>query len=440
MRERVCVIGAGVSGLTAGKSLRDWGVPYTCFDASDEVGGNWYFGNPNGRSSAYRSLHIDTSKKAISFADFPMDGRYPDFPHHTEVHRFLREYADRFALRDRIRFRTVVEHARRMDAGGWRIQTSDGETHEFDALLVCNGHHWDPSLPEFPGSFDGDTIHSHYYIDPSEPLDLYGKRVVVVGIGNSGVDICSELSRKGVAERVFISTRSGAWVIPKYAFGRPVDQVFKTSPTLPLNLQHRIAGLLPRLVSGRMEDFGLPTPNHRFLEAHPTVSSELLLRLGSGDAVAKPNIEELLGDRVRFADGTVEQADAIIYATGYKISFPFFDPEFVSAPGNVLPLYKRMFKPGIDDLAFIGLGQAIPTIFPFAECQAKLAARWLAGDWAPPSEAEMEAEIRRDERRHGHWVPRARHTIELDYYVYEYDLRKRVIPAGRARARALATG
>ncbi len=178
---------------------------------------------------------------------------------------------------------------------------------------------------------------------------------------------------------MFLSTRSGAWVIPKYAFGRPIDQVVKTNPRVSLNLQHRLAGLLPRLVSGRMEDFGLPTPNHRFLEAHPTVSSELLLRLGSGDAVAKPDIEELLGDRVRFADGTVEQADAIVYATGYKITFPFFDPSFISAPRNVLPLYKRMFKPGIDDLAFIGLGQAIPTIFPFAECQSKLAAQLARG-------------------------------------------------------------
>jgi hypothetical protein len=186
-----------------------------------------------------------------------------------------------------------------------------------------------------------------------------------------------------------------------------------------------------------MEDFGLPTPNHRFLEAHPTVSSELLLRLGSGDAMAKPDITELLGDRVRFADGTVEPVDAIVYATGYKISFPFFDPGFIAAPGNVLPLFKRMFKPGIDDLAFVGLGQAIPTIFPFAECQAKLVGRWLAGDWALPSQAEMEAEIKRDERLHvRHYASRQRHTMQLDYYLYEYDLRKRVLPAGRARAQA----
>jgi cation diffusion facilitator CzcD-associated flavoprotein CzcO len=434
-----CVIGAGASGLTAIKALGDRGIPHTCFEASDDIGGNWYFQNPNGRSSAYRSLHIDTSRNSISFQDFPMDERYPDFPHHSEIKQWLGEYADRFALRDRIRFNTRVEQAERLDGGGWRIRWSgpdgEGEDH-FDALLVCNGHHWDPSYPDFPGHFDGETVHSHHYIDPTNPLALVGKRVLVVGIGNSAVDITSELARKGVADQVFISTRSGAWIIPKYVFGRPADQVVKTNPRLPLGLQRRMGAVMQRIVSGRMEDFGLPTPNHRFLEAHPTVSSELLLRLGSGDAVAKPNVSELLGDRVRFEDGSVEQVDAIVYATGYKISFPFFDPEFISAPGNVLPLYKRMFKPEIDDLAFIGFGQAIPTIFPFAECQSKLVGRWLAGDWAPPSPAEMEREIRRDEQRYvRHYNQRPRHTMQLDYYVYEYDLRKRVIPEGQERAR-----
>ncbi len=439
-RPNTCVIGAGVSGLTTVKALGDWQVPHTCFEASDDVGGNWYFRNPNGRSSAYRSLHIDTSKNAISFSDFPMDERYPDFPHHTEIRQFLSEYADQFGLREHIRFGTAVDGAQRLDGGGWGITTSDGAEHRFDALLVCNGHHWDPSYPDFPGSFDGETIHSHHYIDPTDPIDLVGQRVLVVGIGNSAVDITSELARKGVAEQVFISTRSGAWVMPKYVFGRPADQVFKTNPRLPLGLQRRIARMLPPIVAGRMEDFGLPKPDHHFLEAHPTVSSELLLRLGSGDAMAKPNVTELMGDRVRFADGSVERVDAIVYATGYRISFPFFDPDFISAPGNVIRLYKRMFKPGIEDLAFVGFGQAIPTIFPFAECQSKLAARWLAGDWAPPSPPEMEAEIKRDERRFvKHFNPRPRHTMQLDYYVYEHELRKQVIPEGQERARRAHT-
>jgi cation diffusion facilitator CzcD-associated flavoprotein CzcO len=428
------IIGAGVSGLTALKALRDWEIPHACFEASDDIGGNWYFRNPNGRSSAYRSLHIDTSRNAISFADFPMDERYPDFPHHTQINEFLHEYAERFGLREHIRFNTTVERATRLDGGGWDI---DGE--RFDALLVCNGHHWNPSLPEFPGRFDGPTLHSHHYIDPTDPLDLTGKRVLVVGIGNSAVDIACELGRKGVADQVFISTRSGAWVLPKYAFGRPIDQVFKTNPRLPLGVQRRAARLLPRVVSGRMEDFGLPTPNHHFLEAHPTVSGELLLRLGSGDVIAKPDVAALQGDGVRFTDGSVERIDAIVYATGYQISFPFFDPNFISAPGNVLPLYKRMFKPEIDDLCFIGFGQAIPTIFPFAECQSKLAGRWLAGDWALPSAAAMQREIRRDERRHvKHYNRRPRHTMQLDFYIYDHDLRTRVIPQGQERARRAA--
>jgi cation diffusion facilitator CzcD-associated flavoprotein CzcO len=427
----VCVIGAGVSGLVSCKALRDHGVEHTCFEASDDVGGNWYFGNPNGRSSAYRSLHIDTSKERISFADFPMPAHYPDFPHHTELHAWLRDYADTFGLRESIRFGSAVERAERLDGGGWEV---DGE--RFDALVVCNGHHWDPRWPDFPGSFDGEAIHSHDYIDTSDPVDMHGKRVLVVGIGNSAVDIASEISRKGVAERTFLSTRSGAWVMPKYIFGRPADQLVKTNPRIPMRLQRRMGALLQRLVSGKPESFGLPTPNHRFLEAHPTVSSEILLRLGSGDAVAKPDVAALEGDRVRFADGSVEEVDVVVYATGYNISFPFFDPSFLSAPDNRLSLYKRMFKPGLEDLVFVGLGQAIPTIFPFAELQAKLMGRYFAGQWALPPAREMERTIRADEAKHiKHFSSRPRHTMQLDWYVYEHDLVKREIPAGEARAR-----
>jgi cation diffusion facilitator CzcD-associated flavoprotein CzcO len=433
----VCVIGAGVSGLTAGKALSDYGVPYTCFEASDEVGGNWYFQNPNGQSSAYRSLHIDISKPSISFRDFPMSDRYPDYPHHAHIHEWLCDYADAFGLRERIRFGARVQRAERGPAGGWRVALDDGSEHRFDALLVCNGHHWSPRYPSFPGSFDGPRIHSHDYIDPSTPLDLYNKRVLVVGIGNSAVDIVSELARKTVCDTVFLSTRSGAYVVPKYVFGKPIDQVVKPNPLLSAGLQRSLGRVIQRVINGRMEDFGLPTPNHRFLEAHPTVSSELLGRLGAGDAIAKGDVQELLGDRVRFADDSVEPLDAIIYATGYDVSFPFLDPGLVSAPENVLPLYKRMFKPGIDDLAFIGFGQAIPTIFPFAELQSKLAARWLSGDWAPPSDADMHAEIPRDEAFHtGHFVAKPRHTMQVDWYAFEHELKTRSIPAGQARARA----
>jgi cation diffusion facilitator CzcD-associated flavoprotein CzcO len=429
------VIGAGISGLTAGKALSDRGLPYECFESSDDIGGNWYFRNPNGASSAYESLHIDTYRDSVSFRDMPMGEEYPDYPHQAQIKAYLDRYAEAFGLREAIEFKTEVERAERKPGGGWKLTLGDGSQREFDFLIVGNGHHWDPRFPDFPGSFEGETIHSHHYLGPKDPLDLHGKRVLVVGIGNSAVDITSELSRKGVAEKVFLSTRSGAWVMPKYLFGKPVGQIIKTSPHLPVKLQRWLARPIPYIASGRMEDFGLPTPNHHFLEAHPTVSSELLLRLGSGDAVAKPNVAELMGDRVRFEDDTVEEVDAIIYATGYKITFPFFDESVLSAPDNRLPLYKRIFKPGLDDLALIGFAQVIPTLFPFVELQSKLVAAYADGGWALPSEAEMEAGIEADDRlQNGGYTDRPRHTMQVDWYLYEHDIRAKELPAGRKRA------
>lgn len=305
-------------------------------------------------------------------------------------------------------------------------------------LVVANGHHWDPRYANFPGEFTGEQIHSHHYIDPSEPLDLHGRRILVVGIGNSAADIVSELAQRSLDNTVFLSTRSGAWVVPKYLFGKPVDQLVATQPRLPLKAQRIAARILPRLASGRMEDYGLPTPNHEFLEAHPTQSAELLVRLGSGDAFAKPDVERLDGGRVTFADGTAEDIDAIIWATGYNITFPFFDPEFISAPDNRIDLYKRMFKPGIDDLVFVGFGQAIPTLFPWVECQAGVMARYVIGDYRPPEPADMEAALRADDRRFtGHMHDSPRHRQQLDYHVYEYETRTRELPAGRERAERL---
>jgi cation diffusion facilitator CzcD-associated flavoprotein CzcO len=436
-RPTTCVIGAGISGLTAGKALADSAVPYTCFEASDDLGGNWYFGNPNGRSSAYRSLHIDTYRDSVSFRDMPMGDDYPDYPHHEQIFGYLHDYADAFGLRERIRFETPVEHAERKRGGGWRITLGGGEAQDFDFLVVGNGHHWDPRHPDFPGGFDGETLHSHHYLSPTEPVDLTGKRVLVVGIGNSAVDIVSELSRKGVAEKVYLSTRSGAWVMPKYLFGKPIGKLVKTNPLLPLRLQRLLARPLPYIASGRMENYGLPAPNHHFLEAHPTVSSELLLRLGSGDAVAKPNVAELQGDRVLFEDGSAEEVDAIVYATGYNITFPFFDPGLLSAPDNDLPLYKRIFVPGLDDLALIGFAQTVPTLFPFVELQSKVVARYLIGDYALPPEDAMRDAIRADQERYwGSVADRPRHTMQIDLYLYEHDMKRRELPAGRERARA----
>jgi cation diffusion facilitator CzcD-associated flavoprotein CzcO len=431
---RTAVIGAGISGLTAGKMLSDYGVPYTCFESSDRVGGNWAFGNPNGHSSAYRSLHIDTSKHQLSFRDFPIDDGFPDFPHHTQIKQYLDAYADAFDLRENIEFENGVAHAGRLPGGGWELTDGRGDRRRFDLLVVANGHHWDPRYAEFPGEFAGETIHSHHYIDPRTPIDMAGKRILVVGIGNSAADVAVELSTKSLQTEVTLSTRSGAWIVPKYIAGRPADKYFRTLPYVPLGWQRKLVQTFQPLTAGRPENFGLPTPNHKFFEAHPTQSVELPLRLGSGDVVPKPDVERLDGHTVHFVDGTTREIDVIVLATGYNITFPFFDPDFISAPDNKLSLYKRMFAPGIDDLVFAGFAQAVPTLFPFVESQARLIGAYAAGHYRLPDEAEMRETIAADERMYlGHVVDRPRHTQQVDYFVYERDMRVNELPAGRRR-------
>ncbi|NYG57319.1 cation diffusion facilitator CzcD-associated flavoprotein CzcO [Nocardioides daedukensis] len=434
-RPSTAIIGAGISGLTASKMLGDYGVPYTCFESSDRIGGNWAFGNPNGHSSAYRSLHIDTSKHQLSFRDFPMPDSYPDFPHHSEIKAYLDSYAAAFDLEESIEFRNGVEQARHLDGAGWELNLQDGSTRHVDFLVVANGHHWDPRLPDFPGEFAGESFHSHHYVDPRTPLELTGKRILVVGLGNSAADITVELSSRALENEVTLSTRSGAWIVPKYFAGKPADKFYRTSPHIPVAWQRKFVQVMQPMTAGRPEDYGLPTPNHKFFEAHPTQSVELPLRLGSGDVVPKPDIARFDGHTVHFVDGTTREIDVIIYATGYNITFPFFDPDFLSAPDNQLRLYKRMFRPGIPDLAFIGFAQSTPTLFPFVEAQTRLLAAHLVGAYELPDPAEMEQTITADEQKYiGHMQNSARHTQQVDYFLYEHDLRTRELPAGRVRA------
>jgi dimethylaniline monooxygenase (N-oxide forming) len=431
----VCVIGAGSSGIAAAKALHERGIPFDCFEKSDRVGGNWVFANKNGMSSAYRSLHINTSRERMEYTDYPMPASYPDFPHHTEIARYFDDYVDHFGFRDRIAFETGVERAERDGAGTWTVTLETGATRRYDMLLVANGHHWDPRWPEpaFPGAFDGEQMHSHHYLENS---DFRDKNVLVVGIGNSAMDIAVESSF--VARKTFISSRRGAYILPKYLFGRPLDQigVNALTPILPFSFRRAILMTMYRIGVGKVEDYGLPKPDHRIGEAHPTISADFLNRIAHGEMTWKPNVQALEGGSVRFEDGTAEPIDVIVWCTGYKVTFPFFDESLISAPENDLPLFKRMFKPGIDNLAFIALLQPLGATMPLAEAQGRFVASYLRGEYLLPSRTAMEAEIDRDrERMFKRYVASKRHTMQVDFDNYLYALGKE-LKAGAARAQA----
>jgi cation diffusion facilitator CzcD-associated flavoprotein CzcO len=431
----VCVIGAGSSGIAAAKALHERGIPFDCFEKSDQVGGNWVFGNRNGMSSAYRSLHINTSRERMEYSDFPMPKSYPDFPHHTHIAEYFNDYVDRFGVRERIIFETGVDSARRGDDGVWTITLDTGETRAYDALAVANGHHWDPRWPEpaFPGEFNGEQMHAHYYVDNEGFRD---KNVLVVGIGNSAMDIAVESSF--VARKTFLSSRRGAYILPKYLFGRPLDQIGVNALTgkLPWGFRQTILSAMYRVGVGKVQDYGLPEPDHKLGDAHPTISADFLNRIAHGEMTWKPNVERLDGERVVFEDGSTEPIDIIVWCTGYKVTFPFFDEDFISAPDNDLPLFRRVFKPGLDNLAFVGLLQPLGAIMPLAEAQGRWLASYLRGEYRLPPLAEMEADIRAErDRMFRRYVASKRHTMQVDFDNYLYELGKE-LKAGAARARA----
>jgi dimethylaniline monooxygenase (N-oxide forming) len=432
---RACIIGAGSSGIAAAKGLHERGIPFDCFEKSDRVGGNWVYGNKNGMSAAYRDLFINTSRPRMEYTDYPMPESYPDFPHHTHIAAYFDKYVDHFGFREKITFETGVERASRDASGVWNLQLDTGETREYDALLVANGHHWNPRWPEpaFAGSerFSGIQMHAHSYRENSI---FAGKRAVIVGMGNSAMDIAVECSY--VAERTYLSGRQGVWIIPKYIFGKPVDQM-RNDPRVPFKVRQRFTQALIRSYAGPPERYGLPKPNHRFGEAHPTISGRILDRIQHGTITPKPNIDSFEGSRVKFVDGSAVEADVVVHCTGYKITFPFFDEDLISAPDNRIELFRRVYHPEIPNVFFIGLLQPLGAIMPLAETQGAWVGDYLLGDYALPDQPRMRADIRADQAAmRTRYVASKRHTIQVDFDDYLHALAKeRREGAARARAR-----
>lgn len=427
---RVCIIGAGSSGIAAAKVLKEYGIPFDCYEAGDCIGGNWVYENSNRMSSAYKSLFINTSKQCMQYSDYPMPDHYPVFPHHTHIAEYFNEYVDHFNVRPHIHFNTSVTSALPLENGGWEVTLQDGATHRYSALCIANGHHWDPRWPDppFAGHFDGSVIHSHHYKTPDAYVD---KRVLVVGFGNSAMDIAVEISR--VSAMTYLAVRRGFHIIPKYILGKPLDQQ-SVAHFLPWGWRRKLLGPILRLQLGKLTDFGLPEPDHPILHAHPTISSDILNRITHGCIQPKPTIQRLDGDGVIFTDGTRERVDYIIYCTGYKVTFPFFRPEHIAARNNDLPLFHRVFHPHYLDLFFIGLLQPLGAIMPLAELQSKWVASYLLGNYALPSTSEMLQAMQRERdemyKRYGN---SPRHTMQVDVEPYVEGVLKEMKRGGKRK-------
>jgi thioredoxin reductase len=448
MTRGVCIIGAGSSGIAAAQVLHARGIDFDCFEVGSQVGGNWRYQNDNGMSSAYRSLHINTSRRLMEFKAFPMPVSLPEYPNHSQIAAYFDAYVDHFGLRDKIAFRTEVVKVepRGATAGDGRYavtlrarnehgEPAEPELRHYDHVVVANGHHWDPRWPEpsYRGAetFTGQQLHAHYYRTPDV---LVGKRVLVLGIGNSACDIAVESSR--VAAETYLAMRRGAHILPKFIFGMPTDHL--TSSPLgrgPLKLQQLGMAAMLRIAQGKVTDYGLPEPDHAVLHAHPTVSDDLLTRLGHGDITIRPNIERFEGGKVFFVDGTAVEIDTVVYCTGYKVTFPFLDERLVSVRDNRIDLYRRVVDPDHPGLYFVGLIQPLGAIMPLAEAQSEWIADLVGGEAMLPPYDEMRRQIRiYDERLRKRFVASKRHTMEVDFHAYLSEI-ERERRESRERAR-----
>ncbi|KAG9468011.1 dimethylaniline monooxygenase [N-oxide-forming] 2-like [Eleutherodactylus coqui] len=386
---KIAVIGAGLSGLTCIKCCLDEGLDPTCFERSDDIGGVWRFSNDieDGRASIYQSVVSNTSKEMMCFSDFPFPENYPNFVHNSKMLEYQRKYAEEFNLLKYIQFKTIVISAKKCkdfeSSGRWNVTTEkDGkqETTIFDGVMVCSGHHIDPYYPleSYPGikQFRGQYFHSHQYKNSD---GFKGKRVVIVGMGNSAADIAVELSR--TASQVFLSTRRGAWVISRvFDQGYPWDICFDTRfenfkrNTLPM-------GITAFLIEAKMNqwfchaNYGLqPVDRTQFKE--PLINDELPSRITCGFVVVKPAVIDFTETAAKFDDGSIEEnIDVVIFATGYSFSFPFLDESIIKMENNKANLYKYIVPPTLEKptLGIIGLIQPLGPIMPTAELQG----RWL---------------------------------------------------------------
>jgi dimethylaniline monooxygenase (N-oxide forming) len=437
---KVGIIGAGAAGICSAKYLLAAGLDVTLFEAGSMIGGLWVYDNDNGRSSAYASLHINSEKRNTQFHDFPFDPETQEFPSHEDMAEYLNAFARNFGVAERIRFNSKVTRVTpAVDDGTlrWVVEVNDGaERHEFDSVIVAAGHLTEHVMPPFAGDFEGEIMHSHYY---RVPAPFAGKRVLVVGSGNSGCDITADLTAH--AARTVMAARSPELIVPKIFMGRPVTQITGQfeKPWLPSDLPRLARRIITYLSHGPMERFGLRTPKGR---THPTSHATLINLLAYRRAFAKPGVVNASGQTIRFADGTSEEFDTVICATGYHIRFPYLDETIAKVERGGMAMFNRIVSPGWPGLYFVGyFNTAGSSNLRMFEAQSRWIARVEVGECILPSRQEMLADIAAtDAYYEKHYPGGPRYALEIEPLRYVRGLAAEARRGARRMRRVSAAG
>ncbi len=358
------IIGAGFVGLGIAQALKEAGILYDQVDASDQIGGNWYHG-------VYETAHIISSRKVTQFTNFPMPEDYPDFPSAQNMRDYINAFADHFNLREPIELNRKVSYVRPVENNLWEVTFNNQEQRIYKAVVMCNGHHWCKRFPKFEGEFKGEIIHSKDY---KRPEQLRGKKVLVIGGGNSACDIAAEAARVGA--KCVLSMRESVWFIPKTFAGIPVADLSKKGRS-PDWYQRLMTYLLISFTFGKHESYGLSKPKHRIFEKHPTINNEVPYYIKHGRIIPKPDVRRLDDWSVEFVDGSREEFDLIVCATGFYVAYPFLPPELQRVRGSVVECYGDSFLDDYKGLYYIGWYQPRSGIGSIISAFAPVFARYL---------------------------------------------------------------
>ena len=374
---RYALIGAGPAGLAGARNLRRFGIDFDGFESAAEVGGLWNIDNP--RSTMYESAHLISSRTTTQFSEFPMPEGTPDYPGHAHLRRYFAEFAREFDLAEHFRFTTEVVSVKPV-GGMWEVAWRDGAgtgSAIYDGVILANGTLSTPSVPNFDGSFSGELLHSSAYTSPDI---FHGKRVLIIGAGNSGCDIAVDAVHH--AASVDLSVRRGYYFVPKYLFGRPADTLNQGRP-LPARIKQWIDTRVLRLFTGDPVRFGFPKPNYRIYESHPIVNTLVLQHLGQGDLRIRPDVDHFDGHTVHFVDGTSGDYDLVMLATGYVLDYPFLDRRHLNWSGMAPKLFLNIFGSNTgqstpNGIYVLGMVEASGLGWQGRYEQAELLARYLS--------------------------------------------------------------
>ncbi|MDI9335573.1 MAG: NAD(P)-binding domain-containing protein [Gammaproteobacteria bacterium] len=377
--QQIALIGAGPAGLAMAQNCAKLQIPFQGFESHNEVGGLWNINNP--QSTMYSSAHLISSAKMTEFTEFPMPQGTPDYPSHSLMCAYFQAYADAFDLRKHYRFNTKVLSVKPLTKNPdslWQVDTqstTDASIRSavYQGVVIASGTLSYPNLPKLKGQFDGEMWHTAQYKSPEQ---LAGKRVLIVGAGNSGCDIAVDAAHH--AQSVDISVRRGYYFVPKYIFGKPADTI-GGKIKLPRRLKQRIDAMILRWFTGDPSRFGFPKPNYKIYESHPIVNSLILYHIGHGNVGVKPDISRLDQHTVWFQDGSHQSYDLILLATGYQLHYPFIDKTLLNWQGFAPQLFLNIFSPHFRRLAVVGMVESNGLGWQGRYEQAKLVAAYWQG-------------------------------------------------------------